>query len=313
MFTRRAPDRGVSKGVCSKCGVERHACCTRSGVEHDKAQRPSSRDRQPASVTRPAGPRVPPPRCPQGYPHSSSCPQIDQPTMVTMRFRGDSPLMDRPSKAWALMRALDGLITRAQALDAGLSYDQIRYRCTVGEWDVLGSGVFRGAGIRLTPRAVIRAAALWAGPLAWVSELAAAYWWAMTDRPPAVIELTAPRRRFLRPPPGIVIRRSDLDPADTIVMTDCPSPTRPTRRSTAPSVWGRTARACSTALQRSVPILLAQATPRTRAAGAECNRCGSQHHSLLHAPVGPAVKPATRRPQVHQTRQPAPPPLHTRR
>ena len=75
--------------------------------------------------------------------------------MATMRFRGDSPLMDRPSKAWALMRAQDGLISRAQALDAGLSYDQIRYRCTVGEWDIVRPGVFRGAGIRLTPRAVI--------------------------------------------------------------------------------------------------------------------------------------------------------------
>lgn len=157
------------------------------------------------------------------------------------------------------MRAQDGLISRAQALDAGLSYDQIRYRCTVGEWDIVRPGVFRGAGIRLTPRAVIRAAALWAGPPAWVSGLAAAYWWAMTDRPPAGIELTAPRRRFLRPPPGIVIRRSDLDPADTIVHDGLP-----VTNQAYSAIYGAISLGADgpgmldRALQRSVPIRLAE-------------------------------------------------------
>jgi len=157
------------------------------------------------------------------------------------------------------MRAQDGLISRAQALDAGLSYDQIRYRCSVGEWDAVRPGVFRPAGIRLTPRATIRAAALWAGPPVSVSGSAAAYWWTMIERPPAVVELTVPRRRFLRPPPGIAIRRSDLDPADTVVYDGLP-----VTHQAYSAVYGAICLGADGpgmldhALQRSVPILLAE-------------------------------------------------------
>jgi len=167
--------------------------------------------------------------------------------------------MDRPSKAWSVMRAQDGLISRAQALDAGLSYDQVRHRCSVGEWHVVHPGVFRAAGIRPTPRATIRAAGLWAGPRAWVSGPAAACWWSMIERPPGIVEVTVPRSRFLRPPPGIAIRRSDLDRADTIVYDGLP-----VTQEAYSAIYGAVCLGADgpsmldRALQQSVPVLLAE-------------------------------------------------------
>ncbi len=110
-----------------------------------------------------------------------------------------------------------GVLTTAQAVDAGISARTVRRRVQQGEWQALHPGVFLVAGHRLTDEARVRAAWLWAGDSALVSGPAAAYWYRMLDRAPDEIEVTVPRQRHLRPQPGVVLRRRDLSPVDRVV------------------------------------------------------------------------------------------------
>lgn len=110
-----------------------------------------------------------------------------------------------------------GVLTAAQAVECGTSARTVRRRVQLGDWRVLHPGVLLVAGHRLSDEARIRAAWLWAGSSAMVSSPAAAYWHRMLDRAPAVIEVTVPRNRHLRPQPGVLLRRRDLSPADHVV------------------------------------------------------------------------------------------------
>ena len=84
-------------------------------------------------------------------------------------------------------------------------------------WELLHPGVYLVGGHRYTDEVRIRAAWLWAGGApAMVSGPAAAYWYRMLDRAPAVVELTVPRHRHLRPRPGTAVVRRDLSPADLV-------------------------------------------------------------------------------------------------
>lgn len=177
--------------------------------------------------------------------------------------------MDRPPPLIELMRAQDGLVTRGQALRCGLSRDQVRYRCSLGEWVAVYPGVFRFAGTPLTVRSSIRAAGLWVGPPGWVSGIAALYWWGLSDRPSSDVEVTVPRRRFLQPPSGIAIRRSDLQVADTTVLDGLSVTHQAYSALYGATCLGREGAAVlDRALQRSVPIELADQAaaryPRSR-------------------------------------------------
>ncbi|GAA2540007.1 type IV toxin-antitoxin system AbiEi family antitoxin domain-containing protein [Pseudonocardia hydrocarbonoxydans] len=109
-----------------------------------------------------------------------------------------------------------GVLTTAQAVDAGISARTVRRRVQRQEWEVLHPGVYLAGGYRLTDEARVRAAWLWAGSSALVSGPAAAYWHRMLDRAPDEIEVTVPRHRHLRPQPGVVLRRRDLSPVDRV-------------------------------------------------------------------------------------------------
>lgn len=110
-----------------------------------------------------------------------------------------------------------GVISREQALAAGLSRDAIDHRLRLRRWQPLHPRVYLVAGHRADDEVAVRAAVLWAGQGAVLCGLAAAWWFGMTERAPAVIAVTVERPRRPRARPGVAVRRRDLDAADRVV------------------------------------------------------------------------------------------------
>ncbi|MFC4945462.1 type IV toxin-antitoxin system AbiEi family antitoxin domain-containing protein [Pseudonocardia sp. GCM10023141] len=109
-----------------------------------------------------------------------------------------------------------GVISLAQAVREGVSASTVQRWTRQGEWERLHPAVYLAGGHRLTDEARVRAAWLWAGESAAVSGVAAAFWHGMLDRILPEVELTLPRQTHLRERPGIVLRRRDLPPIDTV-------------------------------------------------------------------------------------------------
>ena len=109
-----------------------------------------------------------------------------------------------------------GVVSREQALAAGLSPDAVDHRLRLRRWRPLHPRVYLAAGHRLDDEARIRAALLWAGDDAVLSGVAAAWWFGMAEEAPATIGLTVGRDRRPRPRPGVSVRRRDL-PAEDLV------------------------------------------------------------------------------------------------
>src|ERR1700755_1103764 len=78
-------------------------------------------------------------------------------------------------------RRQHGLITRADALAAGLSHRQIRYRVAAGLWLPVSPGIYRHPAHPVTPAQRLLAAVLAAGPTAVASHQSAAYLWGLLD------------------------------------------------------------------------------------------------------------------------------------
>jgi len=96
-------------------------------------------------------------------------------------------------------------------------------------WRRLYRDVYRRAGLDLDTLAWCYAAGLLLDDRGAVSGLsAAALWGADVCEPGAPVEMTVPPPVHLRPPPGLVIRRSPLDPADVSLRARTPvtSPVR---------------------------------------------------------------------------------------
>jgi very-short-patch-repair endonuclease len=119
-----------------------------------------------------------------------------------------------------LMLAHDGLITRASAIQAGLTGRRIDLLLARGEWIAVHTGVFRRSDQVPTTRSRVRAAVLRAGPGATLSGAAAAFWWSMTAKVPGKVEVIVPPRRHPRPAVGVRMIRRTLDPVDTCSLSD---------------------------------------------------------------------------------------------
>lgn len=123
----------------------------------------------------------------------------------------------------AYVRRQAGVISRPQALAAGLSRDQIDRRLARRAWLPLHRGVYLVAGFRRSDEARLRAASLWAGPEAVVHGASAAWWHGMLGQLPEAVTLTVPPRyRRRSPPPGILVRRRTVPGADLAVRLDVP-------------------------------------------------------------------------------------------
>ncbi len=69
-----------------------------------------------------------------------------------------------------------GVLTSAQAVEAGISMRTVQRRTRGGSWTRLYPGVYLVGGHRPTDEVRVRAAWLWAGESALVTGPAAAYW-----------------------------------------------------------------------------------------------------------------------------------------
>lgn len=118
--------------------------------------------------------------------------------------------MDRelPSALGNLARYQSGVVSRSQALRAGLSADMIRFRVSSGRWRQVHPGVYAtfsgvpGRGARLW------AAVLSAGPGAMLSHETAGELHRLVDRPADLIYVTIPRERRIVAAEGVSIYRS---------------------------------------------------------------------------------------------------------
>lgn len=118
--------------------------------------------------------------------------------------------MDRelPSALGNLARHQSGVISRSQALRAGLSTDMIRFRVSSGRWRQIHPGVYAtfsgvpGRGARLW------AAVLSAGTGAMLSHETAGELHRLVDKPTDLIYVTVPRERRIIAAEGVSLYRS---------------------------------------------------------------------------------------------------------
>jgi Transcriptional regulator, AbiEi antitoxin len=113
-----------------------------------------------------------------------------------------------PSTLRYLARNQSGVVSRSQAIKAGLTPDMIKFRVRSGRWRQIHRGVyatFSGPGPRGTQ---LWAAVLWAGPGAVLSHETAAELHGLTDKPADRIHVTVPAQRQVTATEGISIHRS---------------------------------------------------------------------------------------------------------
>jgi hypothetical protein len=110
-----------------------------------------------------------------------------------------------------------GVISRAQALAAGLSRENVDYQVKARRWQPLYPGVYlvdRRPAQGREGEVRVRAALLWAGEDAFLCGRAAAWWYGMVDDPPPTVAVSVGRRRRLRRRPGVEVIRRELAPQD---------------------------------------------------------------------------------------------------
>ena len=112
------------------------------------------------------------------------------------------------------LRRHDGVITLAQARQAGLSAQSVRRRVDSGHWARCSTGVYFVSDRPFTDAARVRAAVWSYGDAACASGLAAAWWHGLTRFAPDVVEVTVPRNSHGRNHDGSRVRRRDLDRRD---------------------------------------------------------------------------------------------------
>lgn len=122
------------------------------------------------------------------------------------------------SKIRSLLAAQDGVISRAQATERGLSVRAVEHRLGSGRWTSIGRGVYLSTEHEFSDAARLRASVLVTGG---VADGASALWWhGLVDDPPLPWTVSVPRRRrgsgrFVAP---LEVHRRDLLDADVEVL-----------------------------------------------------------------------------------------------
>ncbi|MDL5158164.1 DUF559 domain-containing protein [Actinomycetospora termitidis] len=117
-----------------------------------------------------------------------------------------------------MIRAQDGVFSVQQAKDAGFTRAQIAARVAKGEWERDLSGVLRAADHPVTPRSRVRAAVLSLGGECTLIGQSAAFWWHLTDIPPADVEVAVDHSSQPRSRKGVRILRRAVPPEDRVVV-----------------------------------------------------------------------------------------------
>jgi hypothetical protein len=113
-----------------------------------------------------------------------------------------------PSTLRNLARYQSGVVSRSQALRAGLSTDMIKFRIRSGRWQPAHRGVYLTFTGSPGHSAQLWAALLGAGPGAILSHETAAELQRLSDRPAQTIHVTVPWRRRIVTASGVSLHRS---------------------------------------------------------------------------------------------------------
>jgi very-short-patch-repair endonuclease len=105
-----------------------------------------------------------------------------------------------------------GLITREQALVAGMTRSMIEGRLIKERWVPVIKGIYKVGGAPPSFKQKLMAALLWAGEGAIASGRSAARVWRLEGEFDGAIEITT--QKSSKPPPGIIVYRRKLEPAD---------------------------------------------------------------------------------------------------
>jgi Transcriptional regulator, AbiEi antitoxin len=114
-----------------------------------------------------------------------------------------------PRELLELAEFQQGVISKAQALAAGLSKGTLRCRIDSGRWQRVYPGVVATFTGELPRQATLWAAVLRAGPGAILSFQSAAEADGLLTRRPGLIHVTVPGSRHVGPIPGLVIHRCE--------------------------------------------------------------------------------------------------------
>lgn len=99
------------------------------------------------------------------------------------------------------------VVTRAQALESGMTPDAIRSKLDSGRWQRIHQGVYLTHSGALTWDSRTAAALLYAGEGAALGLHTAAHWSHLISQRPRVIQVLIPSTRRVRSVPGVVVRR----------------------------------------------------------------------------------------------------------
>ena len=152
------------------------------------------------------------------------------------------------------LRDHDGVITLAQAQNAGLSHAAVKRRVSSGHWRRCSPGVYFVDDRPFTDAARVRAAVWSHGRSGTASGLAAAWWLGVTQYAPDIVEVTVPKVSNHRKRPGIRTRRRDLAPADIVVRRSLRVTALPLTVVEAAARRGGGAKLMDAALQRHIEL-----------------------------------------------------------
>ncbi|OBG83187.1 hypothetical protein A5699_04855 [Mycobacterium sp. E802] len=152
------------------------------------------------------------------------------------------------------LRDHDGVITLAQAQQAGLSKQAAYRRVRSGKWLRCSRGVYFADDRPFTDAARTRVAVWSLGSHATASGLAAAWWLGVTKFAPETIEVTVPKVSNFRQRYGVKLRRRDLDPADIVEHRGLRVTALPLTVVEAAARKGGGAKLMDTALQRHTEL-----------------------------------------------------------
>jgi hypothetical protein len=125
-----------------------------------------------------------------------------------------------PHSLQDLIARQSGVISRGQALEAGLTPAAVDDRLRLRRWRPVHPGVYLAGGHPYDDEARARAAGLWAGPGAVLSGLAAAWWHGMVEEAPVRVTVTVPEPRRHRS--GVVARHHRIAAEDIVERRGLP-------------------------------------------------------------------------------------------
>ena len=118
----------------------------------------------------------------------------------------------------SLFAAQGGLVSRRQALDAGVSSTTIARRLADKEWWKVFPGVYRHAAATVSDSLMVNATVLWLGSAAALHGWWAGWWHDLLGEPDGPVSVTVPLAASYRVHPFVAIRRRDLAPCDVITL-----------------------------------------------------------------------------------------------